>query len=469
MSDTRLYAAGEKACDHCGDPFSEPVETWKGHALLYCGKPDCAIAARSRVNGRYVSNTEIKCHMLGCDKFIPEGSYGRRTKHWVCSVECWHKLRYEIFGGKVPFICAWCGKATTGQITHGKSGNNFCDQDCAGAYRAEEYLKTAGIYRPLYEIYFDAYVKEIYRGKSLQTHRHAVVRHLSFLVEIGITSLEDVTPMTISAYGKWGRDHGSPNLLARCSHIKAFYDWLRGQGLRIAANPVITSMHAKRKPKTLPRPNSDEQLEFIWSLLYRRGNSRLRGEAGIAQESGMRLGEICNIRMSDVDLNGYRIFVRLPNKTMTERYAFIGEKTKELINAWMQDRDPNCGHDFLFHNKEGNPCKNLQMLLEFVNVLCKSLRGKKFHDEGLDSWSIHKMRHTMASRLAHAGADYSTIMGAGGWTTFGAMTGYAAVDPEDSQRGYQEAMDRFHETTKLPPQTITLTLEQYLERAGKTA
>jgi integrase len=109
------------------------------------------------------------------------------------------------------------------------------------------------------------------------------------------------------------------------------------------------------------------------------------------------------------------------------------------------------------------------MHLEFMHVLCKAERGKKLHDEGLDSWSIHRMRHTMASRLAHAGADYSTIMGAGGWTTLPAMAGYAAVDPEDSRRGYQEAMDRFHEAAKLPPQTITLTLEQYLERAGKTA
>jgi integrase/recombinase XerC len=238
---------------------------------------------------------------------------------------------------------------------------------------------------------------------------------------------------------------------------------------RVAANPVITSMHAKRKPKTLPRPYDEETMKFIWSLLYGRGNSRLRAEAGIAEESGMRRDEITRIRLCDVDLNGHRIFVALPNKTMTERYAFFGEKAKGLITAWMQDRDPNCDHDFLFHNKEGNPCKGLQMHLEFMHVLCKAERGKKLHDEGLDSWSIHRMRHTMASRLAHAGADYSTIMGAGGWTTLPAMAGYAAVDPEDSRRGYQEAMDRFHEAAKLPPQTITLTLEQYLERAGKTA
>ena len=138
----------------------------------------------------------------------------------------------------------------------------------------------------------------------------------------------------------------------------------------------------------------------------------------------MRLGEICNIRLSDIDLRGYRIFVRLPNKTMTERFAFFGEKAKELITAWMDDRDPNCGHNFLFHNKEGNPCRELQVQLELKHVLCKSLRGKKLHEDGLDSWSIHRMRHTMASRLAHAGADYSTIQGAGGWKTASAMVGY---------------------------------------------
>jgi integrase len=178
----------------------------------------------------------------------------------------------------------------------------------------------------------------------------------------------------------------------------------------------------------------------------------------------MRREEIANIRLGDVDLDRHEIFVRLPNKTNTERTTRFGEKAKAMISAWLRDRNPNCGHDHLFHNSQNNPCNGIQMHLEFVKVLCKSWIGQKLHEEGLESWSIHRLRHTMATRLAAGGADASTIMGAGGWTTYTAMVGYTAVDPEESRRGYEEAMRRFAESSERTPQTVTLSLEQYLER-----
>jgi integrase len=466
MSDTRLYAAGEKPCDHCGDLFSEPVETWKGHNHLYCQKQACNEAARARHSGLYVGADRIRCKTANCSKYIPEGSYGKRTKHFVCSIKCWHSLRYELFGVNVPFVCKWCGADGMGQIPPGKTAPLFCSIDHAGRFRREECLKTSGKFRPILDLYLETFVRDNYRGKSIPTHSHAVVR---FLNESGIESLDDVSPLTISAYGKWGRENGSPNLLTTSSHIKRFFDWQMGNNKRQAANPVVNSIHRKRSPKRFPRPYDDQTLELIWSLLERRGNSRLRAEAAIAEESGMRRDEITNIRLSDVDLTRHEIFVRIPNKTNRERIARFGEKARRLISEWLQDRNPDCGHDHLFHNTEGNPCLGLQMHLEFVHVLCMKLRGKHLHDEGIDSWSIHRMRHTMATRLAKGGANYSTIMGAGGWTTFNAMVGYAGVDPEDSRRGYEEAMLKSEENSKLPPQTVSLTLEQYMERAGKTA
>jgi integrase len=290
---------------------------------------------------------------------------------------------------------------------------------------------------------------------------------LKFLDESGIKSLEDVTPMTISAFGKWGRENGSPNLLSQVSHLSTFYNWRIMTGLRTKANPVISSVHAGRKRKRLPRPFSDETLALIWKCLDSRGNSRLRAQAAIAEESGMRRGEIINIRLSDIDLERYEIFVRLPNKTNREHTARFREKTKTLVSLWLKDRDPECGHDYLFHNTEGNPCKKLQIHLEFVNVLCKSLRGRKLHDEGLDSWSMHRMRHTMATKLAKGGASCSTIMGVVGWSSYSAMVGYVGIDEEDKERGYTEAMERADEKDAHQPESQVLTLAEVFERTRK--
>ena len=239
MSNPRFYPAGEKSCDHCGDPFTEPVETWKGRIHLYCAKPECNLAERTRSGGIYIAGNDVRCQAPGCDKYIPEGSYGNRTKHFVCSGKCWEKLRYEQYGGSVHFICAWCGKDIYGQITHGKSGNKFCDGH-AELFRVEENLKTSGIFRPTLDTYLLT-VPDNYRGKSIPTHRHAVVRFLKFLNEAEISSLEDPTPATISAYGRWGAENGSPNLMSTISHVSMFFDWLLSMGLK--KRPIRSSHH----------------------------------------------------------------------------------------------------------------------------------------------------------------------------------------------------------------------------------
>ncbi|CAN5691311.1 hypothetical protein BH10ACI4_BH10ACI4_34650 [soil metagenome] len=351
MSDTNLYEAGQKSCENCGDAFEVAVETWKGHTHLYCKKSACEEAARARHNGLYVGRYTIRCKSAKCDRFIPEGSYGRRTKHFVCSVSCWHSLRYQLFGVSVAFECLWCGKPSFGQIPPGKIGPRFCSIDCAGHFRHEENLKTSGVFRPLLDAYVATAVVDRYRGKSIPTHTQAVVKFLRFLSESGIRSLEKVGPLTISDYSKWGRENGSPNLLSDSSHVKAFFDWQLTTGQRQAANPVISSVHRKRYPKRKPRPYDDQTLEFIWDLLRKRGNSRLRAEAAIAEETGMRLGEIANIRISDVDLIRQAIFVRVPNKTNTERTAHFHTKSAEFISDWLQDRRTDCDHDYLFQHR----------------------------------------------------------------------------------------------------------------------
>ena len=261
-----------------------------------------------------------------------------------------------------------------------------------------------------------------------------------------------------------GRDSGKPKLLAGVCHIKMFFDWQLGTGTRRAANPVVSSIHRIRQTHREPRPYSEKMLTFIWSLLDRRGNSRLRAAAAIAEESGMRRGEMANMRVSDMDFDKQEIFVRLPNKGNRERTARFGEKTKALVKTWLKDHNPSCGHDHMFHNSQGNRYSGQTMHLEFVKVLCKSRTEVHFHEEGINTGSIHRMRHTMASRLAKGGADYATIMGAGSWTTYTAVVGCAKVDPEDSRRGFDEAMARFQASEKLPPENVSLSLQQYLAR-----
>lgn len=58
---------------------------------------------------------------------------------------------------------------------------------------------------------------------------------------------------------------------------------------------------------------------------------------------------------------------------------------------------------------------------EFCLILCRSHEGKSLHDEGLEQWSTHRLRHTMATNLASGGAAVTTIMKACGWESVSSM------------------------------------------------
>jgi hypothetical protein len=232
MSTPKVYVAGQKACDSCGNLFQESVETWKGHTHLYCDKPACNEAAHNRPKCRYVKADTLKCAAGECDNYVREGSNGRMIKYFVCSAKCWRKRVDETPGRMVTFTCDWCGETKTGRGRHDDGERTFCNRDHAGKHKHEKTLARAGIYRPLFDEYRQTFVLDNYTGGSVRTHELITATFLGFLNEVGISSLNDVTPLTISQYAKWGRDKGSPNLLDEICHIKMFFEWQIGTGMR---------------------------------------------------------------------------------------------------------------------------------------------------------------------------------------------------------------------------------------------
>jgi integrase len=195
----------------------------------------------------------------------------------------------------------------------------------------------------------------------------------------------------------------------------------------------------------------------IWQLLYERGTNKECLMISLGEETGLRGGEVANIRVQDIDLVKQTVFVRLPNKAMVERTALFGEKTKKYLEAWMAERNPNCGHDYLLHNSRGNPMKQSTFILVLRRVLCIWEReGKiKANETGLASFSFHRLRHTMASRMVRGGADCAAIMSQGGWATSEAMMGYAQPDPDRARRSYNAAMDEARSQAHTPKQRTT--------------
>jgi integrase len=275
-----------------------------------------------------------------------------------------------------------------------------------------------------------------------------------------------VTPKVITQYIAWWNAAGRG--VAKVSYIKTFFNWAIPMGYREQANPVINSFHNPRRKKGEPRPYSPKEMENIWTLLDERGDARVRFAVAIAEEAGLRRAEICRLRVQDIDVTTQRCFVRLPNKPNRERYALFGEKTKRRFEAWMKERDPACGHDALLYNEHGKKQVSAQALTRYMNLtLCRTYLGQQVNKTGLDRFSLHRLRHTMATNLVRGGADMKTVMANGGWKSYDAACGYAAPDLQVARRGYHDAMRRVQAKKQTARQTRILSPAELLTRKSK--
>lgn len=458
------YNAGDRACPVCGVPLPAH-ETWPGARYRFCGGAVCARILKQSKRYQYIDANQRKCDGPDCDNFLPEGRYDLRADVLTCSGDCW--LRRRSKGNRKLTCGCGCGQEFLGKAERRPTnGLYFMNARHYGDYQKEQHLiASCGPHLPVVKEYLE-WAVEHYR--EMATVRSCLYPFFEFLQIQSITSLDEVSPKTITDYLVWGRESGRRKVANSPSFIGTFYKWAKASGYCTINNPVIPLIHRKRQAKHKPRPVPKEQLDVMWDLLDKRGNARLRLAAAIGLEAGLRISEICRLRLQDVDITRKRLFVGLPTKAYEERYAFFGEKTERYYREWLSERDARCKHDRLLHNTRLDPCTKQTLHAEFKRVLCKIYLGNQRNDEGFEKWSTHALRHTMASNLVSAGADAATVMAAGGWRTFEAMCGYAEVDAEVARRGYDEAMKRADQL-KQGPQKKVLSLAEFVALKQKKA
>lgn len=456
------YREGECRCPSCGALLPAHT-TWPGARFMYCKRQECTDALRKQYNGRYVAPDTEVCATEGCTNFIPEGFYGPYTSYLCCSPDCWRKQRAKR--QEVVLCSCGCGETVPHRLRTAIHKDAYVSHEHQARHMQELFFKTSfGPFRPTVEQYFNTFAVTHYR--SINSVRTALRRFFLFLNEKGYRDLNDVNCQTITDFLGWVRKNNQGVKSDLLSCITVFFQWLQATGLRTSANPVNNLLHRTQKEKRLPRPLNDDELILAWELLCERGDARLRLAFAIGEEAGLRIGEICRLRVSDVDLVSRRLFVRLPNKTNKERYAPFGPKTAKYFSEWMAERDASFQGDSLIYNYAKadlrNAFSNASLAIAFNKVLRKEYKDKLF-DRGFEKWSTHRLRHTMGTRLAAGGADAAVIMGVGGWVDPDTMAGYVQVNPQQVMNGYQAAMQRAEQIKAEAPKTRVLTPKEVLE------
>ena len=149
--------------------------------------------------------------------------------------------------------------------------------------------------------------------------------------------------------------------------------------------------HPKR-PKTLPVILSPEEVLRVFAAIR---SVKYKAIIATAYAAGLRISEVCGLRLADIDSQRMRIHVR-SGKGKKDRYVILGESLLALLRQYYQEVRPQGEYLFPGHKPQRPLCTTA------VNqVLRKVLRETSLAKRV----TMHTLRHCFATHLLEAGTD----------------------------------------------------------------
>lgn len=272
------------------------------------------------------------------------------------------------------------------------------------------------------------YYLKVERGLSPNTvkaYTADIEGFYEFLRHRGVT-LRDASSSDISDYIISVSEYLSKRSQARLlSSLNSFFDYLVSEGER-KDNPS-SAVDSPKLGKYLPVVLSVEEVRAI---LKAAPNERDRAILEVLYGCGLRVSEVCSLKISEVYLKD--MFVKVMGKGSKERLVPMAPSTASAIMDYLSVRpesDAGC-EDVLFLNRFG-------MALSRVAVfkMVKSVALVAGVDKNL---SPHTFRHSFATHLVENGADLRVVQEMLGHESILTTEIYTHVDSTTWQREIKE-------------------------------
>ncbi len=272
------------------------------------------------------------------------------------------------------------------------------------------------------------YYLKVERGLSPNTvkaYTADIEGFYEFLRHRGVT-LRDASSSDISDYIISVSDYLSKRSQARLlSSFNSFFDYLVSEGER-KDNPS-SAVDSPKLGKYLPVVLSVEEVRAI---LKAAPNERDRAILEVLYGCGLRVSEVCSLKISEVYLKD--MFVKVMGKGSKERLVPMAPSTASAIMDYLSVRpesDAGC-EDVLFLNRFGRALSRVA-----VFKMVKSVALVAGVDKNL---SPHTFRHSFATHLIENGADLRVVQEMLGHESILTTEIYTHVDSATWQREIKE-------------------------------
>lgn len=233
------------------------------------------------------------------------------------------------------------------------------------------------------------------RGYSPKTKKGYLIRTQVFMRHFEGRAIEDLNEHDIRNFLKYLFEEknvvpGTVNVYN--STIRFLYEVTLERTLNFKLIPLHKIV------RSLPEIMTVEEIQALFDAC----GDHLRDRAILMTiyGGGLRISELCNLKLSDIYASSMRILIR-KGKGGKDRFTILSKSNLDILTKYWRTYKPNHPDNYLFLSRLGNPLNPRTVQKLFHKYLDKAEIRKNA--------TVHTLRHDFATHLLQAGTDISRI------------------------------------------------------------
>jgi len=243
-----------------------------------------------------------------------------------------------------------------------------------------------------------------YSDYTVENYKHDIIEYLEYLNSENL-SFKDIEYSDIRFYLMYLKDtkkDDNTSINRKLSSLRGFYKYLANEG--IVKTNVFSLVNGPKKSKKLPRYFEYNELEELFNVPDTRTPLGQRDSLILEMlyATGVRVGELVNIKVSDIDLGRRNIIIL--GKGNKERFVTYGEYCEDILKTYLNNGRVILNikqSDYLFLNNNGGRLTDRGVRFILDKLIHKTSINKNI--------SPHMIRHSFATHLLNEGCDLLTV------------------------------------------------------------
>lgn len=273
-------------------------------------------------------------------------------------------------------------------------------------------------------------IKQRDKDTTVNSYSEDIYKYLEYMESKNISSALDISYNNLLDYLKYLDDnkYEVSSVARKIVSIKAFHKYLsENYNVVDISTKINTPKFYRKLPNILTIEEVDNLLDIKLDTPF---DYRNKAMLELMYSSGLRVSELINLELSDIDLNNN--YVRCFGKGSKERIVPIGEYSSKYLSIYINEYRDSMKKGYytekIFLNNHGKEMTRQG----FFKIIKKIAKDKDINK----NITPHMLRHSFATHLLNNGADLRTIQEMLGHSSISTTQIYTNVTNEILKENY---------------------------------